>query len=253
MRNHYTIFFLVVFPVLVNAQTNVFPTTGKVGIGTLSPDYLLTIDAGSTRSGISVISDGDAYVYSDIKNMMKNTSAIPTGRPTGWVISHRKDGRFSKSDNQGSSLEFYSVNQGGGYFAPLSFKSNGDLILVSNADGLDKNVGVGTTNPDEKLTVNGKIHAKEVRIDLSIPAPDYVFKDDYHPLSLQHTEKYIKINQHLPDVPSAAEMKSKGVNVNEMQMLLLRKVEELTLHLIAKDKEIQQLKSDIVSIKDHIK
>jgi hypothetical protein len=66
---------------------------------------------------------------------------------------------------------------------------------------------------------------------------------------LPETEKYLKANSHLPNVPSADEMLTKGVNVNEMQMSLLRKVEEHTLHLIEKDKEIQQLKADMLMIK----
>ncbi|CAM4113311.1 hypothetical protein SAMN06265348_103291 [Pedobacter westerhofensis] len=100
-------------------------------------------------------------------------------------------------------------------------------------------VGIGTYTPDEVLTVNGKIHAKEVRIDNIVPAPDYVFKNDYRLLSLAETENYIRMNSHLPEVPSAHEMELKGVNVNEMQMLLLKKVEELTLHLIKKDHELK--------------
>jgi hypothetical protein len=117
-------------------------------------------------------------------------------------------------------------------------------LLQINGDGnhyISKGkLGIGTSSPDEKLTVNGKIHASEVRIDASIPPPDYVFKDDYPLLPLSAVEGFINLNQHLPDVPSADEMQSKGINVNEMQMLLLRKIEELTLHVIRQEKMLKK-------------
>uniref|UniRef100_UPI0040497DC5 hypothetical protein n=1 Tax=Fulvivirga sp. TaxID=1931237 RepID=UPI0040497DC5 len=109
-------------------------------------------------------------------------------------------------------------------------------------------VGIGTTNPSHKLDVNGTIHASEVLIDLNFPGPDYVFEEDYPLSSLTEIETYIKANKHLPEVPPAAQMKEEGVNVIEMQMLLLKKVEELTLQLIdlkkEKDSEIIALKKE---------
>ena len=94
------------------------------------------------------------------------------------------------------------------------------------------NVGIGTTNPDSKLTVKGDIHAEEVRVDLSVPGPDYVFEEDYDLPSLESIQQYVKENKHLPEVPSASEMEENGIDLGVMNMLLLKKVEELTLHLI---------------------
>ncbi|MDQ7949894.1 MAG: hypothetical protein REI93_13665, partial [Pedobacter sp.] len=103
-------------------------------------------------------------------------------------------------------------------------------------------VGVGTTNPDEKLAVNGKIHAKEIRVDAT-GLPDYVFEADYQLPSLAETEAFIKKNKHLPEVPSAANVERNGLELGEMNKILLKKIEELTLHLIEKEKEINQLKA----------
>ena len=111
------------------------------------------------------------------------------------------------------------------------------------------NVGIGTTTPDEKLTVKGKIHAEEVRVDLNVPGPDYVFEQDYQLKSLPEIQTFIKENKHLPEIPSAKEMEEKGINLSEMNMLLLKKVEELTLHLIKQNEEIKELKDDINAIK----
>ena len=113
----------------------------------------------------------------------------------------------------------------------------------------DGNVGIGTTVPDSRLTVNGKIHAKEVKIDLNISAADYVFEDDYMLRSLEDTEKYIKEKKHLPGIPSGKEMETNGIHVSEMNMKLLEKVEELTLHLISLNKQIKQLKIDNAKLK----
>jgi hypothetical protein len=102
----------------------------------------------------------------------------------------------------------------------------------------NQNVGIGTTNPDEKLTVNGKIHAKEVKIDLNFPAPDYVFANTYKLKSLQEVEEFIKQNSHLPEIPSAKEIEKNGLMLAEMNMSLLKKIEELTLYSIEQNKKI---------------
>ena len=104
------------------------------------------------------------------------------------------------------------------------------------------NVGIGTTNPTEKLVVDGKIIAEEVKVQ-NVPASDYVFEPDYNLLSLQEVETFIKENKHLPDIPSAQEFKENGVGLGEMDNMLLRKVEELTLYVI-------QLSSQNEAIKD---
>ncbi|MCC9073585.1 hypothetical protein LNQ49_18565 [Flavobacterium sp. F-65] len=104
--------------------------------------------------------------------------------------------------------------------------------------GSNANIGIGTSNPDEKLTVKGKIHAQEVRIDLNFPAPDYVFANDYKLKSLKEVEEFIKQNSHLPEIPSAKEIEKNGLMLAEMNMSLLKKIEELTLYSIEQSKKI---------------
>jgi hypothetical protein len=72
--------------------------------------------------------------------------------------------------------------------------------------------------------------------------PDYVFDPSYKLPTLEETEKYVKENHHLPEVPSAAEIEKEGMSLNGMNVILLKKVEELTLHLIEMKKEIEELK-----------
>jgi len=117
----------------------------------------------------------------------------------------------------------------------------------------DGKVGIGLTDPtntlsntpvDELLTVNGTIHAKEVRVDLTGLA-DFVFHPSYSLMPLHEVEQYVKTNSHLPEIPSAAEVSKNGLSMGEMQNKLLQKVEELTLYVIEQQKEINQLKEEL--------
>ena len=93
-----------------------------------------------------------------------------------------------------------------------------------------------------KLSADGLLMAKEVKVTLT-GWPDYVFGDGYKLLSLEETERYIRDNGHLPDVPSAAEVEEEGLSLGEMNKVLLQKVEELTLHVIELQKQIDELKT----------
>lgn len=122
--------------------------------------------------------------------------------------------------------------------------------LVNNFLVMGNNVGIGTISPDEKLTVKGKIHAQEVKIDLlGALVPDYVFANDYKLKTLEEVENYIKQNNHLPEIPSAKEIEKNGLMLAEMNMALLKKIEELTLYMIAKEKTITK-QQEIIKVQD---
>ncbi|NTD97003.1 hypothetical protein G6M26_06550 [Agrobacterium tumefaciens] len=100
-----------------------------------------------------------------------------------------------------------------------------------------ENVGIGTTTPTERLSVNGKIRAHEIKVETD-NWPDYVFLAKYKYPSLIELENFIHQNGHLPGVPDAKSVKQDGIALGEMNKILLEKIEELTLHLIEKDKQI---------------
>ena len=99
------------------------------------------------------------------------------------------------------------------------------------------NVGIGTTNPTHKLSVNGTIRAKEVIVESGWS--DYVFEDDYRLAPLAEVEAHITAHGHLPGIPSATEIEQNGAKLSELVTLQMAKIEELTLHLIEKEKQLE--------------
>lgn len=178
--------------------------SGNVGIGTTSPTYKLEVN-----------SDVDDFKQFRIKS---------TGSPLM---------KLSGSYNSGNGAEFWQ-NPSGDIRLNINSTSNG-LFIKSN--GL---IGIGTDTPDEKLAVNGTIHAKEVKVDLT-GWPDYVFAKEYDLLSVEEVADFIKKNGHLPKMPSAATVEKDGVLLGDMNKKLLEKIEELTLYTIEQEKKIKAL------------
>ncbi|NQX41315.1 hypothetical protein HQN84_20865 [Pedobacter steynii] len=119
-------------------------------------------------------------------------------------------------------------------------------LLVSNEQGF---YGIGTASPTEMLSVKGKIRAQEIKVEMG-NWPDYVFKKDYPLMTLTELDSFIKLNSHLPNMPAAKEVEKNGVDLGEMNRKLLQKIEELTLHLIEKDKQIQKLEKRMSKLEE---
>ncbi|MBP2618393.1 cell wall anchor protein [Chryseobacterium jejuense] len=98
---------------------------------------------------------------------------------------------------------------------------------------------------------DGKIHAKEVEVKANVWA-DYVFKKDYQLKSLDEVEKHIAENGHLPNIPSADEVLKNGINVAEMNVKLLEKIEELTLYSIEQNKQLKSQSDKIEKLEQQV-
>ncbi|UGU18147.1 tail fiber protein [Sinomicrobium kalidii] len=171
--------------------------------------------------------------------------------------------------------EFIQTGTGGGSGLALRSKVNSKYFRIQSPEGVNNTVfftsntasasrvylvphggrvGIGTGSPDAELTVKGKIHTQEVKVDLNgSVAPDYVFKEGYELRSLEEVQAHIKEKGHLPGIPSAEEMKEEGVNLKEMNLKLLEKVEELTLYVIQLKKENGKLKESVEVLEYNLK
>ncbi|MFV8358503.1 hypothetical protein ACNQGB_20270, partial [Flavobacterium sp. XS1P32] len=122
---------------------------------------------------------------------------------------------------------------------------------VAGTGYFNGNLGVGanpTLNAQYRLVVGGTIAATNYAVVAAFAA-DYVFENDYKLITLSETEAYIKANKHLPAFKSAKHYEAHGYTMTEMNIALEQTVEELTLHAIAQEKEINAMKSELAAIK----
>ncbi|BDD12857.1 hypothetical protein FUAX_52890 (plasmid) [Fulvitalea axinellae] len=127
---------------------------------------------------------------------------------------------------------------------------NGELVIGDfTPNSKHKKLYVkGDSWLEGQLGVDGKITSEEVKVQV-VNAPDYVFAEDYNLRSLLETKQYIEDHQHLPEIPSAKEMEKEGVDLGKMNMKLLQKIEELTLHQIQLQEQLLDLKQEVDSLR----
>ena len=209
---------------------------GNIGIAIDQPKSKLNIYGGSQDWGTSV--QGQAY----------GTIHLEPGSSSDHFGNSIT---FGASDNGGAQAGIY-VRTDGSYGSKMYFSTTNAYVSGSKtAMMLDEsgNLGIGTTSPNDKLEVNGTIRSKKVKVEAS-PWPDYVFSPNFKLRTLNELEAFIQQNQHLPEVPSAQEIEINGQDLGDIQVVLLKKIEELTLYLIQENKENSNLKEQITKVED---
>lgn len=204
--------------------------TGFVGIGTTSPSAKFDLR------------DGHLYVGDDTFN-----------NPGSWGTTINLDDNVHSRiliEERATGVQTSLWAHTGGN-AKVGTISNHNFGIITN--GSEKltvltngSVGIGTVSPNEKLEVNGNalfqgnIESMKVKVTQA-PGnwPDYVFSSDYSLRPLNELEDFIKQNRHLPEVPSAKEVETNGLDLGDMEATLLKKIEELTLYTIEQEKRLQ--------------
>ena len=196
---------------------------GNVGVGTTAPKQMLhVVDGNILISRTSNRAPGSAN-----GSLFFGDTATTTNPAGEWGIE------YVNADTAQSGLNFWKP------WTTSHNSMNFCFFLKDNG-----NIGIGTSNPQAKLAVNGEILAKSVRVNTSGTYwPDYVFGDGYNLMSLKELELYVSDHKHLPGIPSAQEIEEQGdVDLGAMNTLLLEKVEELTRYVIELQNQIDELK-----------
>lgn len=256
---------------------NSFPASGSVGIGTLTPDPTYALDVNGTVNASQIFAtqlnvtdllvngsavqsspwavNGNNISYTagnvevstlDATNLLLNGNSVVS---SPWTINGN-DLSYTAGDIEVGSLDATALLLNGTNVVSSPWAVNGnDLSYTAGTIGVSNlnasgSVGIGTTNTQGyMLAVAGNVVAEAVKVELQGNWPDFVFEKEYDLLGLLETESFIQKHGHLPNVPSAKEVKQNGISLGEMDAKLLQKIEELTLHTIQQQKEIERLKA----------
>lgn len=178
-------------------------------------------------------------------------------RFSGFVESTSAE---SHQNAPSSDLWYWGINTqhpGGIHCGQIAFAVNWDEIgipamYVRSTTGYGKATWAKVLHSKGDHAIDGKLTAKEVEIKVNTGA-DFVFDPKYRLAPLAEVESFIKERKHLPEIPSEKEMQENGLNLNEMQIKLLQKIEELTLYTIELNKKVEKLETANLEMEKRLK
>jgi hypothetical protein len=210
---------------------------GNVGVGVAVPESQLHTTGTVRFAGLTNDNAKDRVVVSDANGNLsyRDASTLGGSSTAGWSLTGNNDANAKLGTIGSNDLPFITGN------------------VEQMRIGANGNVGIGTTaiSGNYKLSVEGTIRTRKVRVDAGTWA-DYVFESDYKLRPLKEVEQYIQQNKHLPEVPSAAEVKKEGLDVGDNQALLLKKIEELTLYVIQQQKQLEAQQQKIETLEKKV-
>jgi hypothetical protein len=242
---------------------------GKVGIGTSSPNAVLEVISNGQATGDDAVlfeksrfpaAKGNRFTFNNTGGLTSETPGpfwrgLQIASPYFTVNGNPAFPRIaiyaeynSYTDPSSRKWVFHAGNTPtANTYHDIEFKNEFLTLMYMKSNG---NIGIGTTNPLEKLTVNGTVCATRIKASLSGCWADYVFEPTYRLRPLCEVEQFINQYHHLPEVPSAEEVKMSGLDVADNQATLLKKIEELTLYMIEMNKQIKSLQEENVQLKN---
>jgi len=256
MKKLLAVLVLVLFGTMTYAQwstngANIYnTTTGRLGINISTPTELLHIYSAGTGSGAdsrAVFLASSGYTGTALKTLGGFQANANNGDKFLMALRYNNNGYsdllqsvYNASTSSWSEFLYFR-------FDTKAFEIHDGVANVNFQNTGAISIGMGTlpVPSGAKVAIGGKVVAKEIEVTLTGMPPDFVFNNDYKLASLYDVENFINTNKHLPGVPSATEMTSKGLNVGDMNMTLLQKVEELTLYMINLQKENDALKARV--------
>ena len=249
----------------------VLTAIGRLGLGTNTPDQLLTISDESPVFRLESDVAADYEVYNQSGNLLFRGGANGTGGAltdfmvlTGsgnlgvgttspqrlLTISAEDETAFRFDRTAGKDVELIAGADGDLYFNGGANGTGSDLnnlMLLKNDGRLI--LGTELMPADYLLSVGGAVICEEVKVALQADWPDYVFTDEYTRPSLEEVDEHIQQNGHLPNIPSAREVQENGLNLSEMAVVQQEKIEEIYLHLIDMNEQIKALQAENEQLK----
>ena len=246
------------------------PATDSVFIRLMDSHHSITVD----RQGQMDIAVGNkplGIASANLKvdgNLMELKKMQPTGMtgPRGFTLStddtpsigfnaYPSNGHYLRGTGESSyvmefssaSLKLRTAQDSEPRGGIISNWTDAVTVKTDGAITLNGKVGVNTENTtdDYALAVDGGVIATEVYIMEINNWPDYVFDEDYKLMSLQELKQYIGRNHHLPEIVSEQEIVKEGYSVGQMQNILLKKIEELTLYILQQEERISKLEKEL--------
>jgi len=212
-----------------------------VGIGTPTPDRQLVVEGGQAlgkfrRYSATTPTHAPAFLFERARGSNIAPLDISAGDYLGKVQFR---GRVSGNMPEYGALAFIASDKSqNGRFSFLDRDLVTERMVILNTG----NVGVGTTAPTERLDVAGNLRVRGgiVYGAPSVAVPDYVFDNGFRLMPIVKLEEYVRREKHLPNIPKASEIQTNGVNLGELQMKMLEKIEELTLYTVEQARQIQE-------------
>lgn len=169
----------------------------------------------------------------------------------GSYYAYENGGFYTSFNSSFKSIVGFNATSDGAFNINVPYVRAGGFLMWHSGNLNNSNTDFSAKSIScSSISTSGNIWAKEIKIALTNPWPDYVFSPSYKLMTLPELSTFVGKYRHLPDMPSAEEAERGGVNIGEMNAKLLKKIEELTLYLIEKDKKISELEEQVKDVNE---